>query len=157
MDCTTIYIGSTLQIAEHLMRFSPGLDDKNCWYAIYPEVVDHPNFGDVPYPPEVMEENGRMVLNFYDEHYNQIENQPEDPYPYVDDTTSNNEGAVPGAAGGEGSPESIRRAGRHVQETVAAGVDTNHQGGNETNPPADQVSPLMQWFKPIWRDFCGQS
>ena len=152
MDCTTIHIASTLQIAEHLLRFSYGLDDIGpCWYAIYPEVVDHPGIGDPPYPAEVCADEGHFVLNFYDERYNQIEMQPEDPLSYV--RTSDIEGAVSGTAGGEGSPESIGRAGRHVPETAAASVDTNHQGGNEANPPADKVSPFMRWFRSVWADF----
>jgi len=81
----------------------------------------------------------------------------EDPLPYGDRTTSSEQGAVLGAAGGEGSSESVGWSGRHVSEAVAASVDTNHQGGNEANPPADKVIPFIEWFKPIWRDFYGQS
>jgi len=157
MNCTMLYVASTLQIAEHLLRFSPGLDEKNCWYAIFPQVVDESGIGDATFPSEFMESDEHMVLNFYDEHYNRVRKQMEDPLPYGDSTTSNKQGAVPGAAGGECSSESVGWSGRHVSEAVAAGVDTNHQGGNEATPPADKVIPFIDWFKPIWRDFCGQS
>lgn len=79
MDCTIIHVASTLQIAEHLLRNDLGAKSLECWYAIYPEVVDHPSFGDKPYPTEIIKDDGHFVLNFYDENFNQIETQPEDP------------------------------------------------------------------------------
>lgn len=77
MECTVLHVASTLQIAEHLLRNGHGAKSTDCWYAIYPEVVDHPIFGDKPYPPEVRADEHHFILNFYDEDFNQIEQQPE--------------------------------------------------------------------------------
>jgi hypothetical protein len=77
MVCTILDAASTLQIAEHFLRFSPGLKETNCWYAIYPVAIDHEFMGTKPYPPEVLADEGHFILNFYDEDFNQIEQQPQ--------------------------------------------------------------------------------